>query len=200
MTKNISPIRQPNNGPRRFSTALVATVCCVGLFAAAPIVLVLWHVSLPVVGADSIASADRKLEQGKRADTPNSRLVKLNENEVNSILHDRLTRSGKLTSDSEGLHDLRIRLSGEQIEIFLVLGHRGAEITVDLNGKLYSQEGLVHFDPVAGRIGALRLPQGALVSAMHQAMSSPEESQKLLLPPNIADLRVQNSQVLLRYN
>jgi hypothetical protein len=77
------------------------------------------------------------------------------------------------------------------IEALIVLGHRGTETTVDLQGKLYARDGRVQFDPVAGRIGAQWLPQCVLISAMHQALSEPEQRDKLQLPPNISDLRVE---------
>jgi hypothetical protein len=201
MTKTANSIHPTRTRLAKLSIAATTTACVVGLLAVVLIVLVLWHDSLPAVRADSAVSADRKLQQAEHAAATNSRTVRLTEDEVNSVLHDRLQKSGKLVpEDAEGLHDLRVRLVGDRIEAFIVLGHRGTEITVDLQGKLYSQDGRVQFDPVAGRIGALRLPQGALISAMHQALSGPEQRDKLQLPPNISDLRVENSQVLLHYN
>jgi hypothetical protein len=200
MTKIAYSIRPTKTRLGKLSIVATLIVCATGLFATVLIVLALWHASLPVVRADSAASAERKLQQAEHAATT-SRTVMLTENEVNSVLHDRLQKGGRLAAANvDGLHDMRVRLIGNRIEAFIVLGHRGTEITVDLEGKLYSQEGHVQFDPVAGRIGALRLPQGALISAMHQALSGPEQREKLRLPPNISDLRVENSQVLLRYN
>ena len=200
MTKITHSIRPTKTWLSKLSIVATLIVCATGLFATALIVLALWHASLPVVRADSAASAERKLQQAEHAATT-SRTVMLTENEVNSVLHDRLQKSGRLvTADAEGLHDVRVRLIGDRIEAFIVIGHRGTEITVDLEGKLYSREGRVQFDPVAGRIGALRLPQGVLIDAMRQALSGPEERQKLRLPPDISDLRVENSQVLLRYD
>jgi len=200
MTKIGHSIRPTKTWLSKLSIVATLIVCATGLFATALIVLALWHASLPEVRADSAASAQRKLQQAEHAATT-SRTVMLTENEVNSVLHDRLQKGGRLVAANvDGLHDMRVRLIGNRIEAFIVLGHRGTEITVDLEGKLYSQEGRVQFDPVAGRIGALRLPQGALIRAMHQALSGPEQREKLRLPPNISDLRVENSQVLLRYN
>jgi hypothetical protein len=202
MTKTANSIRPTTTRLSKLSITVTATISAAGLFAIVLIVLVLWHASpsLPAVRADSAASAEHKLQQAEHAAASNSRTVRLTEDEVNSVLHDLLQKGGRLVAPNvDGLHDFRVRLIGNQIEAFIVLGRRGTEVTVDLEGKLYSQEGRLQFDPIAGRIGELRLPQGILISAMRQALSGPEERQRLRLPPDITDLQVENSQVLLRY-
>jgi len=201
MTKTANSLSPIRTRLTKLSIVATASACLIVLLVVALIVLVLWHDSLPEVRADSAVSAERKMQQAEHATATSSRTARLTEDEVNSVLHDRLQKSERLvTADAEGLHDLKVRLIGDRIEAFIVLGHRGTEITVELQGKLYSQEGRVQFDPMAGRIGALRLPQRALIDAMRQALSGPEQRDKLQLPPNISDLRVENSRVLLRYN
>lgn len=201
MTKITNSICPTRNRFSKLSVSVTATVCAAVLFGTVVIALVLWHASLPVVRADSATSAERKLHQAEHAVGTNSRTVRLTEDEVNSVLHDRLRKNGRLaTADVDGLHDLRVRLIGDQIKAFIVIGRRGTNITVQLEGKLFSAERQLQFVPVSGAIGALRLPKAILASAMQQALNAPGERQKLQLPPDIADLRVENSQVLLRYN
>jgi hypothetical protein len=195
---SISPTRT-----RLAKLSIVATLsaCAIILLAVALIVLVLWHDSLPAVRADSAVSAERKMQQAEHPTATSSRTAMLTEDKVNSVLHDRLQKSDRLvTADAEGLHDLKVRLIGDKIQAFIVLGHRRMETTVELQGKLHSQDGRVQFDPMTGRIGALRLPQRALIDAMRQALSGAEEGDQLQMKPTISDVRVENSQVLLRYN
>jgi hypothetical protein len=201
MTKITNSICPTRTRFRKLSVAVTASICAAVLFATIVTVLMLSHGSLPVVRADSATSAERKLQQAEHAAAPDSRTVSLTEDEVNSVLHDRLRKNGRLaTADVDGLHDLRVRLIGDQMKVFIVIGRRGTDITVELEGKLYSTERQLQFVPVSGAIGSLRLPKAILASAMQQALNAPGERQKLQLPPDIADLRVENSQVLLRYN
>jgi hypothetical protein len=201
MTRIAHPICPTRSRFNKLSVAVTGTVCAAVVFATVVIVLVRGHVSLPVVRADSATSAERKLQQAEHAIAANSRTVRLTEDEVNSVLHDRLLKSGRLAAqDVDGLHDLRVRLIGDQIKAFIVISRRGTDITVELEGKLYSVERQLQFVPVSGAIGSLRLPKAILASAMQQALNAPEERQRLQLPLGVADLRVENSQVLLRYN
>jgi len=200
MTKIAHSIRPTKTWLGKLSIVATLIVCATGLFATVLMVLALWHASLPVVRADSAASAERKLQQAEHAATT-SRTVMLTESEVNSVLHDRLQKGGRLVAANvDGLHDMRVRLIGNRIEAFIVLGRRGTNVTVDLEGSLYSEAGQLRFDPVAGRIGALRIPDGLLISAMRQALIGPEERRKMQLPPDLADLRVDQSQVILQYH
>src|SRR5215469_750680 len=177
--------------------ALVVTtiVTIIGGLVAAVAVLVLWRSPLPAVTAQAASSADQKLES---VHIPSgSRLISLTQDEVNSVLRDRLQKSGQLVdSDANGVHDVRVALNGNDITAFITLGQRGTELTVELEGKLYSQGQYLRFDPISCSIGALTLPRPLLASAMRNALNDREE--KLRLPPDVSELRVENGRVLLR--
>jgi hypothetical protein len=177
-----------------------SVLCFIGVLATVTTALVFRHSPLPVIRAGSITSVEGKLQQAERAHDRASRTVRLTEDEVNSVLHDRLQKSAGSRPDVAALRDVKIHLVDDRVTAYVVLGYRSAEITIDVEGKLYSREGLVQFVPTAGEIGSLPIPRASLVSAMQQVLSEPNEQQKLRLPPNISDLRVENSQILLRYD
>jgi hypothetical protein len=199
MAKTVGVIPLGKSSRRRALFIVGAVLCLVGVFVTVTTALVFRHNPLPVIRARSITSVENELQRAERATDRGSRTVRLTEDEVNSVLHDRLQKSAGLRPDA-ALRDLRIHLVEDRVTAYVVLGYRSAEITIDVEGRLYSRGGVVQFVPTAGEIGSLPIPRASLVSAMQQVLSQPNEQQKLRLPPNISDLRVENSQVLLRYD
>jgi hypothetical protein len=57
----------------------------------------------------------------------------------------------------------------------------------------------LRFEPVSGQFGSLPIPQSALESAVQRLMDSPENREKLKLPSEISDLRIQNGEVVASY-
>jgi hypothetical protein len=72
-------------------------------------------------------------------------------------------------------------------------------MTLQLEGRLSAQNGYLNFAPVSGQIGSLPIPQSSLESAVQRLMNSPENREKLKLPPEITDLHIQNSEVVAVY-
>jgi hypothetical protein len=75
----------------------------------------------------------------------------------------------------------------------------GKDMTLQLEGRLSAQNGYLNFEPVSGQIGSLPIPQSSLESAVQRLMNSPENREKLKLPPEITDLRIQNGEVVAIY-
>jgi hypothetical protein len=57
----------------------------------------------------------------------------------------------------------------------------------------------LRFQPVSGQIGSLPIPQSTLESAVQRLMDSPENREKLKLPTEISDLRIENGEVVASY-
>jgi hypothetical protein len=57
----------------------------------------------------------------------------------------------------------------------------------------------LRFEPLGGQIGSFPIPLSALESAVQRLMDSPENREKLKLPPEISDLRIQNGEVVASY-
>ncbi|HEX4543037.1 MAG TPA: hypothetical protein VH114_07715 [Candidatus Acidoferrum sp.] len=72
-------------------------------------------------------------------------------------------------------------------------------MTLQLEGRLSAKNGYLNFEPVSGQIGSLPIPQSSLESAVQRLMNSPENREKLKLPPEITDLRIQNGEVVAVY-
>jgi hypothetical protein len=170
------------------------------------------------------ARAEQKFEQVDRAVANRQpATLRLDETELNSYLSSHLELSGKQTakpahatdeqgtSDRNGatwqdvrqtssnVRDVKIQLVDNRVKAYVVFNVHGKDMTLQLEGRLSAQNGYLNFEPVSGQIGSLPIPQSALESAIRRLMDSPHNREKLKLPRHIADLHVENGEVVANY-
>jgi hypothetical protein len=97
------------------------------------------------------------------------------------------------------VRDVKIGLDGDLVKTWVVFNVHGADLSLELEGHLYTEGGYLRFDPVGGKIGSFPLPHSALQDAVQKMMNSPENRDKLRLPANVSDIEVENSQVVVSY-
>jgi hypothetical protein len=97
------------------------------------------------------------------------------------------------------VRDVNIRLLDNRVKANVVFDVHGKDMTLQLEGRLSARNGYLNFEPVSGQIGSLPIPQSALESAIRRLMESPENREKLKLPRHIADLHVENGEVVANY-
>jgi hypothetical protein len=95
--------------------------------------------------------------------------------------------------------DVKVQLVGDRVIAYVVFGVHGADMTLQLEGKLGSDNGYIRFEPLSGQIGSLPLPLSALQNAMQRLMESPENREKLRLPPDVTGLKIENGEVVTSY-
>ncbi len=95
--------------------------------------------------------------------------------------------------------DVKVDMDGDLVKAYVVFNFHGKDMSLELDGHLSSSNGYLQFEPVAGQLGSLPLPQSTLSAAVARLMSSPENREKLRLPPGVSDLRVENGQVVVNY-
>lgn len=95
--------------------------------------------------------------------------------------------------------DVKVQLIDDRVRAYVVFDVHGKDMTLQLEGKLGVQDGFLHFEPLSGQIGAMPLPQSALKSAVQRMMKSPENREKLRLPPDISELKIENGEVVVGY-
>lgn len=170
------------------------------------------------------ARAEQKFEDAQRAvANGQSATVRVDETELNSYLSSHLELSGKAAAkpaapaerpgDSDGaaptaqdveqmrsnVRDFRIQLEEDRVKAYVLFDVHGKDMTLQLEGRLGARDGYLNFEPVSGQIGSLPIPQSTLESAVRLLMESPENREKLKLPPQIADLRIENGEVVASY-
>ena len=95
--------------------------------------------------------------------------------------------------------DVKIDLDGDLVKAYVVFDFHGKDLSLELDGHLGAQDGYIRFQPVAGKLGSLPLPQSTLESAVEKLMASPENRDKLKLPPEISDIQVVDGQAVVTY-
>jgi hypothetical protein len=203
----------------RWSTYLAALIT---------LILLLHKTPPPPIQAtpQAAARAEEKLElveqsvsQGQKA------TLRLDESELNSYLATHLdlartatvpaaTQSPALqTTEAPGapsaadveqmrssVRDVKVQMEGDHVRAYVVFDVHGKDMTLELVGRLGSDDGYLKFEPISGQIGSLPIPQSTLQTAVQRLMDSPENRDKLKLPSDIADLHIENGQLVATYH
>lgn len=95
--------------------------------------------------------------------------------------------------------DVKVDMDGDLVKAYVIFDFHGKDLSLELDGHLSTQDGYVHFEPVAGKLGSLPLPQSTLNAAVEKMMSSPENREKMKLPSDISDIQIVNGQAVVKY-
>lgn len=95
--------------------------------------------------------------------------------------------------------DVNVDMDGDLVKAYVVFDFHGKDLSLELDGHLGTEGGYLRFDPVAGKLGSLPLPQSTLNAAVEKLMTSPENREKLRLPADISDIRIVNGQAVVTY-
>jgi hypothetical protein len=141
--------------------------------------------------------------------------VRMDGTELNSYLASHLDLQGSAAANVPGsgasptaqdveqmrsnVRDVKVQLIEDRVRTYVVFNVHGKDITLQLEGHLGAQNGYLRFDPVSGAIGSFPLPQSALQSAVQKLMDSPENREKLRLPPGVSDIHIENGEVVASY-
>jgi hypothetical protein len=98
------------------------------------------------------------------------------------------------------VRDVKVQMEGDRVKAYVVFDMHGKDMTLELEGRLGSTNGYLRFEPVSGQIGSLPIPQSTLESAVQKLLDSPENREKLRLPADIADLRIENGELVATYH
>jgi hypothetical protein len=201
----------------RWTTYAFAFITFVLMFHKAPPPLV-------ETSPQAAARAEEKLEQVEKAlASGQPATLRMDETELNSYLASHLTLAGngapnpvpaggvqpapngvaptpqEVDEIRSNVRDVKVQLIGDRVKAYVVFDMHGKDMTLQLEGRLGAKDGYLRFEPLSGQFGSLPIPQSALGSAVRRLMDSPENREKLKLPPEISDLRIQNGEVVASY-
>lgn len=100
---------------------------------------------------------------------------------------------------ASNVRDVKIALVEDRVRAYLVFDFHGKELSLELEGRLAARNGFLRFEPLGGKFGSLPLPDSALRNAVERLVDSPENRDNFKLPPEIADVRVANGELLVSY-
>lgn len=95
--------------------------------------------------------------------------------------------------------DVKVDMDGDLVKAYVIFNFHGSDLSLELDGHLGTENGYIKFEPVAGKIGSLPLPQSTLDAAVARMMSSPENREKLKLPDDVSDIQIANGKAVLSY-
>src|SRR5262249_555521 len=95
--------------------------------------------------------------------------------------------------------DVKVDMAGDVVKAYVVFDFHGKDMTLELDGHLNTEGGYIKFEPISGMLGSLPLPQSVLNSAVDKLMASPENREKLKLPPDVSDIKIVDGQAVMTY-
>jgi len=163
------------------------------------------------------ARAEEKLQQVEQSASQGQHpTLRLDECELNSYLasHLELAKSETLAAPGgpdapsaadieqmrSSVKDVKIQMEGDRVRAYVVFNVHGKDMTLELVGQLAAADGYLKFVPISGQIGSLPIPQSTLETAVQRLMESPENREKLKLPPDIADMHIENGELVATYH
>ena len=196
----------------RWSTYLATLITILLLLRKAPPPSVTTTPQAAASAEQKFSQMEQSVSQGQPAQ------LRLDQTELNSYLANHLDLApqksgpspdgggpGNMTpADIEqarsSVRDVKVTMEGDQVPAYVVFDMHGKEMTLDLIGKIGAADGYLKFEPLSGKIGSLPIPQSALESAVRQLMESPDNREKLKLPSDISDLKVENGELVTTYH
>jgi len=195
----------------RWSTYLAALITLILLLHKTQPPAVLSTPQAAATAEQKVSEVQQSVAQGQPA------TLRLDETELNSYLANHLDLAPAAATPSQGggsnaptdadveqvpssVRDVKVQMEGDQVHAYLVFDLHGKEMSLDLVGKLGAADGYLKFEPVSGHIGSLPIPQSALESAVKQLMESPVNREKLRLPSDVSDLRIENGELVTTYH
>ena len=199
----------------RWTTYLAALITLILLLHKSPPPLVEATPQAAARAEEKFAQVEQSVAQGQQA------TVRLDETELNSYLVSHLdlkteqpaaaptpgaTPGGPGSPTPEdvekmrsSVRDVKVTMTDDRVKAYVVFDVHGKDMTLELEGKLSATNGYLQFVPVSGHIGSLPIPQSTLETAVQRLMESPENREKLRLPPDISDLHIENGELVATY-
>ena len=129
--------------------------------------------------------------------------IVLSEEELNSYLAARLGMG--LDAESEpsveqlksSVRNVEVSLVEDRARAYVLFNLAGKDLTLQLEGHLHVGGGYLQFQPTAGSLGELALPQSALDAAVARIAGDPKNHEAFRVPPDIRDIFVENGALVI---
>ncbi|HTS07929.1 MAG TPA: hypothetical protein VMP68_20315 [Candidatus Eisenbacteria bacterium] len=168
----------------------------------------------PALIAQNAKSFDQKLDDFEQAtstpagavdsDLASSKAeVRINSDEVSAVLAQSFGNSGTAgtpTSDEGAaapvIKDQQVSFEGDLVHGQFLTQIAGKDVWITISGHLGERDGYATFDPTEFKVGDLNVPVSLVNPALQKKLS--EERDRLKLPDNVGNLKVENSQLVMQ--
>lgn len=147
--------------------------------------------SQPVGQTPAAASASPKAE------------VHINSNEISAVLAQTLGSAGAsgLTPNSNvgsaapAIKDQQVSFDGDLVHGQFLTEIAGKDVWVTISGHIGEKDGYATFDPTEFKVGDLNVPVSLVNPALQKKLA--EERDRLKLPNNVGNVKVENSELVM---
>ena len=166
----------------------------------------------PALIAQNAKSFDQKLAEFDQATSapgivpdPTSAKaeVHINSDEVSAVLAQSLGNAGPAltpTSDvgtaAPVIKDQQVSFEGDVVHGQFLTQIAGKDVWITISGHLGEKDGYATFDPTEFKVGDLNVPVSLVNPALQKKLS--EQRDRLKLPDNVGNLKIENSQLVMQ--
>lgn len=129
--------------------------------------------------------------------------VRINSDEVGAVLAQSLGNSGTaLTPNSNvgdtapAIKDQRVSFEGDLVRGQFLTEIAGKDMWITISGHLGEKDGYATFDPTEFKVGDLNVPVALVNPALQKKLA--EQRDRLKLPDNVGNMKVENSQLVMQ--
>ena len=172
------------------------------------------HPQAPAAIAQNALSFDQKMVEFEQAtgtaagaavrDSPSTKAeMRVSSDEVSAVLAQSLGNAGpQLTPTSDVgaaapvIKDQQVRFEGDVVHGQFLTQIAGKDIWITISGHLGEKDGYATFDPTEFKVGDLNVPVSLVNPALQKKLS--EERDRLKLPDNVGNLKIEDSQLVMQ--
>jgi len=129
--------------------------------------------------------------------------VRLNSDEISAVLAQSMGTSGAAltpTSDvgtaAPAIKDQHVSFDGDLVHGQFLTTIAGKDIWITISGHIGEKDGYATFDPTEFKVGDLNVPVSLVNPALQKKLA--EQRDRLKLPDNVGNLKVENSELVMQ--
>ncbi len=129
--------------------------------------------------------------------------MRVNSDEVSAVLAQSLGNGGPQLSPTSDvgtaapvIKDQQVSFDGDVVHGQFLTQIAGKNIWITISGRLGEKDGYATFDPTEFKVGDLNVPVSLVNPALQKKLS--EERDRLKLPGNVGNLKIENSELVMQ--
>jgi hypothetical protein len=128
--------------------------------------------------------------------------VHINSDEVSAVLAQSLGTSGATPPQADAggaaptIKDQQVSFDGDLVHGQFLTQIAGKDVWITISGHLGEKDGYATFDPTEFKFGDLNVPVSLVNPALQKKLA--EQRDRLKLPDNVGNLKVENSQLVMQ--
>ena len=168
----------------------------------------------PAVIAQNAQSFDQKLAEFEQATSAPSGTfdqnpagpkaeARISSDEVSAVLAQSLGNSGPAPAPTSNvgtaapvIKDQQVSFDGDVVHGQFLTQIAGKDVWITISGHLGEKDGYATFDPTEFKVGDLNVPVSLVNPALQKKLA--EERDRLKLPGNVGNLKIENSQLVMQ--